>query len=451
MTTPDPASRLSLRLLPPGGPDPAGARVVVKGGLAVGARFDDHGARVELRLADRPVAELRWLVDGVLKKLRASFGLTSAALEVDAGVDAAVADALALDLIQVTQGRLAHGRGEEIDRLAASETLFRRWVDEDAATRTSTAIARDVAAWVAERQGDHPVTAEILDHDACKEEGLRLLCAVGGASLISPPTLVTAAYRPEGAKGAPWMLLGKGITFDSGGINVKPYESYVSMMKNDMAGGALAWALFQHLVLLRFPRPLVCVIPTCENPIGEGAMRPGAIVKSYRGLDVRIDHTDAEGRLVLADGLAWAGDRHQPERVLSFATLTTAALIAYGPYATPVHFAPPELEAALTRASARTGEDLHFFPERIWHLEANRDEEAAVKNTGRLPGHAARGAGSRNAGHFLLHFTDRPLTHLDIFASTWNWAGDAPSAGTGATGAPLRTLVHGLMGLAAGA
>ncbi|MCA9516756.1 MAG: leucyl aminopeptidase family protein [Myxococcales bacterium] len=449
MTTPAPATRLSLKLLPEGGPEPAGARVSAKGGLAVGARFGDDGAHVELRLASRPVAELRWLVDGALKKLRGAFGLDSAALEVDAGVDGAVADAIALDLLQAHGGRVSHGRGEAIDRLAASETLFKRWVDEDAATRTSTAIARDVSAWVAANRGDHPVAVEILDHDACKEEGLRLLCAVGGASLVSPPTLVTATYRPEGSTRAPLMLLGKGITFDSGGINVKPYESYVSMMKNDMAGAALAWALFQHLVASRFPWPLVCVIPTCENPIGEGAMRPGALVKSYRGLTVRIDHTDAEGRLVLADGLAWAGDRHQPERVISFATLTTAALIAYGPYATPVHFAPPALEAALTRASARTGEDLHFFPERIWHLEANRDEEADVKNTARLPGHASRGAGSRNAGHFLLHFTDRPLTHLDIFASTWNWAGDAPAAGTGATGAPLRTLVHGLEGFAA--
>ena len=173
-------------------------------------------------------------------------------------------------------------------------------------------------------------------------------------------------------------------------------------------------------------------------------MRPGAVVQSYRGHKVRIDHTDAEGRLILADALAWATDTYAPERVVSFATLTTAALIAYGPYATPVHFASPALQRALADASAATGEDLHFFDRRVWHFEANRDEEADLRNTARLPGHASRGAGSRNAGHFLLHFTDTPLTHLDIFASTWNWAGDAPGAGYGATGAPLRTLVRGL-------
>ena len=173
-------------------------------------------------------------------------------------------------------------------------------------------------------------------------------------------------------------------------------------------------------------------------------MRPGSVVKSYSGQTVRIDHTDAEGRLILADALAYATERYEPERVICFATLTTAALIAYGPYATPVHFAPPRLQATLEEAAAEMGEDLHFFPRRLWHREANRDHEADLKNTGRLPQHAVRGAGSRNAAHFLAFFTETPFVHLDIFASTWNWAGDAPGAGSGATGAPLRTLFRAL-------
>ena len=170
-------------------------------------------------------------------------------------------------------------------------------------------------------------------------------------------------------------------------------------------------------------------------------MRPGSVVKSYQGKSVRIDHTDAEGRLVLADGLAWAEAHYKPSDVHCFATLTTAALIAYGPYATPVHFASPTLQAHLRSASEGWGEDLHFFPYRIWHRDANCDAEADLKNTGSLPGNARRGAGSRNAGHFLKAFTDLPFVHFDIFGSTWNWAGDAPGAGSGATGAPLRTLL----------
>ncbi len=279
-----------------------------------------------------------------------------------------------------------------------------------------------------------------MDEAALSEAGLRLLLAVGGASSISPPRLVVARYRPGDAR-APRMLLGKGITFDSGGINVKPYESFVSMMKNDMAGAALAWSCFRALVERGYDRPLLLVLPTCENPVGENAMRPGSVVKSYRGKTVRIDHTDAEGRLVLADALAWAEDHHQPSDVHCFATLTTSALISYGPYATPVHFADERLRGALSDASSAWGEDLHFFPSRIWHRDANKDQEADLRNTGQLPGNARRGAGSRNAAHFLRWFTDVPFVHFDIFGSTWNWAGDAPGGAVGATGAPLRTLL----------
>jgi leucyl aminopeptidase len=136
---------------------------------------------------------------------------------------------------------------------------------------------------------------------------LRLLLAVGAASKASPPRLVIARYQPPGkAGGAPLMLLGKGITFDSGGINVKPYESFVSAMKNDMAGAALAYTLFRGLVEAGHSEPLLLVIAACENAIDAASMRPGALVESYRGLTVRVDHTDAEGRLVLADGLAYA-------------------------------------------------------------------------------------------------------------------------------------------------
>src|SRR5690606_23603547 len=120
--------------------------------------------------------------------------------------------------------------------------------------------------------------------------------------------------------------------------------------------------------------------------------------------------------------------------------LTTAALVAYGPFATPVHFASSASQSALAAASEATGEDLHFFPTRVWHREANRDPEANLRNTANLPQHATKTAGSRNAAHFLTFFTERPLVHFDIFASTWNWSGEAPGSGYGATGAPLRTL-----------
>ena len=401
------------------------------------------GADVRLDLLAPPdltVTELRWGVDQLCRKAAGMFGLKERTLRVGAAFPDETALTLALDQHMAARGAATLvGREPLADRLAwysGALDEYSRWVDEDPTIRTSVTIARDVTTCA----DGYDVEVTVLEREALEAQGLRLLLAVGGASEVSPPRLVVARYLARDAR-PPRMLLGKGITFDSGGINVKPYESFVSMMKNDMAGAALAWSSFKALVEAEHDAPLLLVIPTCENPIGENAMRPGAVVKSYQGMTVRIDHTDAEGRLVLADGLAWAVEHHAPREIHCFATLTTAALIAYGPYATPVHFADDALVKGLSSASGAWGEDLHFFPARLWHREANKDKEADLRNTGRLPGNASRGAGSRNAGHFLRWFTDTPFVHFDIFGSTWNWAGDAPGSGVGATGAPLRTLL----------
>lgn len=441
---------------PPGGvalaPSPGGGEGV-GGPLSGRIIATPDGVTLALGHADwggRPLAEVRWQVDHAIRRVRRALDLRGAAVvfapeSPESGVPPQVADAIAADLSRAFGG-LAAGSvvSARHAALAAREDLFRRWANEDATTRTSLQIAADVEAWAAENP---TVATLVLDETALREAGCGLLLSVGGASAISPPRLVLCRYTPADpvhAARPAWMLLGKGVTFDTGGINVKPYESFVSHMKNDMAGAAVAFALFAQLVADRFERPLVLAIPTCENPIGENATRPGTIVKSHRGLRVKVDHTDAEGRLILADGLSYAEALYAPERTFSFATLTTAALSAYGPYATPVHFAPPEVEAAFAAASAVTGDDLHFFPRRLWHFEANRDDEADLKNTARMTGAMPYAAGSRSAAHFLLHFAKAPLVHWDIFASTWNWGGEAPGAGYGATGVPFRVALEGL-------
>lgn len=419
----------------------------VLGPAGIRGRVEVGAGRVVLTLGsdwNAPLAGVRWLFDQVVRRVRRLFDLSGCRVELVGEVSPVLRSTLLLDLRRAfgaagDKGGVAVS-GED-ERYARSEDLFRRWVNEDPGSRTSIAIARDVAALAGDTGGGR-VEVEILDEHLLAQEGLNLLLAVGQASEVSPPRLCLARWVPDGAEDeAPIMLLGKGVTFDTGGINVKPYESFVSHMRNDMAGAALAFALFSHLVAGGYPRPLVLAIPACENAVGEKAMRPGSVVKSYRGPRVKIDHTDAEGRLILADALAFAEDRFQPARTFSFATLTTAALQSYGPHATPIHFADPATEALLAESSALTGEDLHFFPARPWHLEANRDDEAELKNTARLTGYMPASAGSRNAAHFLLHFARRPLVHADIFASTWNWGGDHPGTGFGATGTPLRTFV----------
>jgi leucyl aminopeptidase len=402
--------------------------------------------RFELTLCfnfDLSQSEKRWLFGQLLSSLKKSFSFKSYRLQRKRGISFDLYQALALDLkSQSDDVDVEDAKHDQIQSIASLEGGYRHWVNEDPLQRTSLTIAQDVLQYAQEHEG---VEARVLEEDELQKEGLNLLLAVGGASQISPPRLVIATYGDPTTEVAPLMLVGKGITFDSGGINVKPYESFVSMMKNDMGGAALAWHLFKGLVENDFPCPVVVVLPTCENPIGEQAMRPGSVVTGHRGVSVRIDHTDAEGRLILADALSWATETYQPKEIISFATLTTAALIAYGPFSTPVHFAQPLLQKCLQNASDQHGEDLHFFPTRVWHREANRDHEAQLKNTGRLAGNAGRGAGSRNAGHFLRFFTDAHLTHLDIFASTWDWSGQAAGTRHGATGSPLRTLLTGLL------
>jgi leucyl aminopeptidase len=391
------------------------------------------------------ISEVRWLFGRLVDQIKALYPIGQVQFSRGRAASLDVYEALALDLTSRYPDIKLSGLGvrvEETKRLACLEAGYRQWVDEDPTLRTSLQIAEDILNYATTTDS---VDALVLTETELKTEGLHLHLAVGGASKKSPPRLVIATYGDPTPDNAPLMLVGKGITFDSGGINVKPYTSFVSMMKNDMGGAALAWHLFKGLVASDFPQPVVCVIPTCENPIGEEAMRPGSVVTGHRGVSVRIDHTDAEGRLILADAISWASETYQPTEVITFATLTTSALNSYGPFATPVHFANERLQQQLHKASNRCGEDLHFFPSRVWHREANKDHEAELRNTGRLSGHASAGAGSRNAAHFLRFFTDAPLTHLDIFASTWDWSGQSP-AGTrsGATGTPLRTLLNGL-------
>lgn len=398
-------------------------------------------ATVEMALPDLPRVELRYLVDQAIRALGGVINFGPVAL-----FGAAVSDdtllTVALDLHTRSEGRVTIPENpvvqSKMESLARAEDLYRAWVNEDPSTRTSIAIAADVCSWASNHD---EVSVQVMEEPELREKGLNLLVAVGGSSDVSPPRLVLAEYRPKGTSEAPLAIVGKGVTFDTGGINVKPYASFVSMMKNDMGGAALAVALFQAMVEDGYNKPLLLVVPTCENAVGERAMRPGAVVKSYAGKTVRIDHTDAEGRLILADGIAYAGDKFKPHSFLCFATLTTSALNSYGPFATPVHFADASMQGKLEEAALRMGEDFHFFPERLWHTIANNDEEADLRNTARLPGHASAGAGSRNAGHFLLQFANAPLCHFDIFASTWNWSGQAPGVGYGATGAPLRTLL----------
>ena len=189
---------------------------------------------------------------------------------------------------------------------------------------------------------------------------MNLLLAVGQGSELSPSRCHFISANLSDNDEKPIMLVGKGITFDTGGINVKPFESHVNCMKNDMGGAALMSNLFMAMIEAGYKKPLVLVIPSCENLVAQKSMKPGSIVKSYKGKEVVIEHTDAEGRLILADALAYGEQKYQPKKTFVAATLTTAALRQYTNYFTPVHFADEQFKSSLKSYGDRLGEGFVF-------------------------------------------------------------------------------------------
>jgi leucyl aminopeptidase len=272
---------------------------------------------------------------------------------------------------------------------------------------------------------------------------VNLLLAVGQASERSPSRLFLATHKvTKGSK--PLLLVGKGITFDTGGINLKPHESFVNCMKNDMGGAGLMAQLFMALVESGYPGPLALAIPACENLIDAKAMKPGAVIRSFAGKDVIIEHTDAEGRLILADALNYSQKLWEPSLTIIAATLTTASLRQFTNFFTPVHFANEPFQKALAAAGKSCGEEFTFWDAFLPFLAGNKSNAADLTNMGRMPSHSSMGGACNVAAHFLREFAVAPMIHVDIFACTWNWSGDYPGAHYGATGAPFNALFHAL-------
>ncbi len=313
---------------------------------------------------------------------------------------------------------------------------YRRWVNENPDSLTSVEIGDRLR----EFSSQNDCSFVTLEEGALRDERMNLLLAVGQGAKKSPSRLHIVTKNLHGDI-PPVALIGKGITFDTGGINLKPHESFVNCMKNDMGGAALMSQLFMALVRLDYKKPLLLAIPACENAIDAASMKPGSIIKSREGKSVIIEHTDAEGRLILADAMSYVWDNYKPSRMFSAATLTTASLRQFSNFFTPVHFASPGFKAALETSAENYGEAFTFWDAFLPFLNGNKINAADLTNMGRMPSHASMGGGSNVAAHFLREFAGGPYTHIDIFNSIWNWSGDYPGAHYGCTGAVFNSLM----------
>ncbi|WP_346839186.1 leucyl aminopeptidase [Microbulbifer sp. SAOS-129_SWC] len=277
------------------------------------------------------------------------------------------------------------------------------------------------------------LTTTILDEKKMKSLGMGAFLSVAKGS-DEPPALIAMQYKGGKAGDKPVVLVGKGITFDSGGISIKPGQS-MDEMKYDMGGAASVFGVMHALLELQPAINVVGLVAAAENMPSGRASKPGDIVTSMSGKTIEILNTDAEGRLVLCDTLTYAA-KYKPKTVIDIATLTGACVIALGNHATGLYANKQGLADKLLAAGERTGDRAWQMP--LWDeyqpmLDSNF---ADMQNIG------GREAGSVTAACFLSRFTkDYTWAHLDIAGSAWN-----SGANKGATGRPVPLLMEYLLG-----
>lgn len=318
-------------------------------------------------------------------------------------------------------------------RAAASATwLVRDLTTTPASTKTPEWLAGRATA-LAQRAG---LRSRVLGPRELAAGGFGGLLAVGGAS-ASTPRLVTVTWEPPTAEDSRHVVLvGKGITFDTGGLSIKPREPMVAM-KTDMAGAAVVLATVLAAAATGVRHRVTAVLPLAENHVGAASYRPGDVVTVHGGTTVEVTNTDAEGRLVLADALAWADATLDPDVLVDVATLTGAAAVALGRRHAAL-YGDPELVAGLQESAQRTGELVWPMPLVADYEEALRSEVADVRQVANDPDVKA---GSIVAALFLRRFVgSRPWAHLDI-AGTARATKDADEVTEGATGYGARLLL----------
>ncbi len=281
----------------------------------------------------------------------------------------------------------------------------------------------------------HKLKVTVLDRRQIEKLGMGAFLAVTQGS-AEPPRFIVLEYNGAPKKHKPVVLVGKGITFDTGGISLKPAGD-MDEMKYDMSGAGSVLGTFEAVAGMKLPVNLVGLVPTCENMPSGTATRPGDIVTSMSGQTIEILNTDAEGRLILCDALTYA-ERYEPSAVIDIATLTGACVIALGHVATGLFSNRDELAAEL-RAAGDAAWD------RVWHMPLWDDYQEQIKSPfADMANIGGRPAGSVTAACFLARYARKyPWAHLDIAGTAWKSGRDK-----GSTGRPVPLLTRFLMGRA---
>ncbi len=332
---------------------------------------------------------------------------------VDAPEDRATAIAAAID-----RGRV----------LGECSNKARELANEPGNTLTPTEFARRASALASEVG----VGVEVLDERQIEKLGMGMLLGVARGS-VEPPRVIVFRYEPPGAPATPVLgLVGKGVTFDSGGISIKPADG-MERMKDDMAGGAAVACAMRAIALLKAPMRVIGVVPATENMPGGRAIKPGDILKSAAGKTVEVINTDAEGRLILGDAL-WYARQLGATHLIDVATLTGAVVVALGKVTSGLFGGPEPWLECVRRVANAAGDRSWPLPLFDDYRDQLNSDIADMMNTGGRP------AGSITAAWFLKEFTgDLPWVHMDIAGTAW--AEEArPYLPKGPSGVAVRTL-----------
>jgi leucyl aminopeptidase len=421
-----------------------GYRAPRLGAIGLGLRSDftvDRARRVAatmgLAARQRKIARIAFLAHGVLGSpdmIQAiAEGLTLA--EFDAGSyktsDYEPFELTALGIVVEEPAREAAARAAHRGRVIGEHCNMARQLDNEPGNTLSPSAFADRICEIA---GGGGLAVDVLDHHELERLGMGMLLGVGRGS-AEPPRLVAIRHEPAGAPGSPVLgLVGKGITFDTGGISIKPATD-MDRMKDDMAGGAAVACAMSALAELQAPIRVVGVIPIAENMPGGRAIRPGDVLTSASGKTVEVINTDAEGRLILGDAL-WYAQRLGATHLVDIATLTGAIGVALGRITSGLFGTPPTFVEHVRQIAERAGDRSWPMPLYDEYKDQLRSEIADMLNTGGRPG------GAITAALFLKEFTGGlPWIHLDIAGTSWAEE-NKPFMPKGPTGVGVRTLVE---------
>ena len=327
------------------------------------------------------------------------------------------------------------GQDEAIARAAtiADGVILARELVNAPANEVTPVTMAETAQQIAQ---DYGLEIKILEQSDCEqfEQGMGAYIGVGLASDI-PPKFIHLTYKPQGTAKRKVAIVGKSLTFDSGGLNLKPSGSGIETMKMDMGGGAATLGAAKAIAQLKPDVEVHFICAATENMISGKAMRPGDVLKAANGKTIEVNNTDAEGRLTLADALVYA-ETLEVDAIVDLATLTGACIVALGKDIAGLWTTDDALATQMKAAAESAGEKFWQLPMEEKYFEGLKSQIADMKNTG------PRAGGSITAALFLKQFVkDTPWMHLDVAGPVW---ADAPNgvSNKGATGFPVRTLVN---------